>query len=189
MNFIEENKIAGGTELLNPIAIFKEHFPLVAGETTADLGCGPMGYFIIQAAKLIGDRGKAYAVDVLKDALSGTEGRARAEGLNNLQIVWSNLEIYGATKIPDESLDSALIVNTLFQSAKQTEIIQEARRLLKPNGKLLIIDWKKINSPLGPAITSRLDPEKVKELAMAVGFNLIEEFDAGTMHFGLIFSK
>ena len=68
-------------------------------------------------------------------------------------------------------------------------IIEEAKRLLKSQAKLLVIDWLKTATPFGPSVEKRIDPLKVKETANKIGLNLIEEFQAGPYHFGLIFQK
>jgi len=183
------NKIAIGRELLDTQKILKDHLKIGFGEKVADLGCGAMGFFILQAAKLIGDQGTAYAVDIIKEVLSSVEGRARVEGLLNVKIVWSDLEKYGATNIPTESLDAALLVNTLFQTKNRLEVIKEAYRLIKPKGRLLIVEWKKITSPFGPSLHLRLASEEVKEMANSLGLKLEKEFAAGNYHYGLIFVK
>lgn len=186
---ITNNKIASGNKLLDPQIILSDYLQIGFGEKVADLGCGAMGFFTIQAAKIVGENGVVYAVDVLKEVLSSVEGRARVEGFNNIKTVWTNLESYGATKIPDNSLDAAFLVNILFQTKKHLEIIREAARLLKPGGKLLIIDWKKNNTPFGPIITDRISQVFIKEAAIKLNLILDKEFEAGNFHFGLIFIK
>ncbi len=176
-------------DMLNPQKILKDELGLGYGEKVADLGSGTMGFFIIEAAKIVGDQGTAYAVDVLKEALSGVEGRARLAGLNNLKIVWSDLEKYGATKIAPDSLDADLIINTLFQTNDRLTVIKEAMRLLKTNGKLLIIDWLNNQTPFGPAINIRISPQKIKEMAASINLKFVKEFPAGNYHYGLIFIK
>ncbi len=155
----------------------------------ADLGCGAAGYFVIPAAKLVGPQGISYAVDIQKSALDGVKNNAKVEGVSNVELIWTNLEIVGAAKIPSNSLDVALLINTLNQSKKHGEIMREALRLLKVGGTLLVADWKKVGTPFGPSLAERIDPEKVKATALSLGFKLVESFDAGPYHFGLIFKR
>jgi len=159
------------------------------GMNVGDLGCGNLGYVSIPAAKVVGANGLVYAVDILKSALESVEGRAKQLGLNNIRTVWSNLEIIGATKIPAESLDVIFIVNVLFQSDKDAEIIRESHRLLKPQGKLVVVDWDQISAPFGPPMQDRAKKEDVKQAASNSGFQLTEEFQAGQYHYGLVFVK
>ncbi len=82
--------------------------------SVGDLGCGNLGYFSVPAAKIVGQNGVVYAVDILKSVLQSVENIARQEGLDNIKTVWSNLEVVGATKITPASLDLIMVVNMLF---------------------------------------------------------------------------
>lgn len=181
-------KIAGGNELLNPEKILKE-VGLGYGSKVGDLGCGRMGFFALQAGKLIGDNGQVYAVDIMKNVLASVGSRAKLEGLNNIKPIWSNLEILGATKIPEATLDFALLINILFQSKKQKEIMTEAVRLLKTGGKMVIIDWKTSNTLFGPESQARVPPDKVEEMAISLNLKKEKSFEAGPYHYGFIFIK
>lgn len=180
--------ISGGNELLDPAAIFAR-LGLKTGSKVADLGCGGAGHFIVPAARIVGEHRIAYAVDILKSALRSVTSKARLEGINNIRPVWSNLEIIGATKIKEGSLDFALLINILFQSKNRDNIIHEAYRLLKKEGKLLVIDWNQNLASFGPPPEDRVLPEEVKKNAKKAKFELIDAFEAGTYHYGLIFQK
>jgi len=183
------HKIAGGNELLNPEYLLRDVLHLNFQSKVADLGCGSMAFFTLQAAKLVGEKGIVYAVDILKEVLSSAESRAKQEGLYNIRTVWSDVEIVGAAKITSESLDYALLVNTLFQTRKHQEVIAEAYRLLRPGGRLMVIDWITAGSPIGPTQELRVDPAEAKRLAGEAGFKVEKEFKAGANHYGIIFIK
>lgn len=155
----------------------------------AELGCGNFGFFVFPLARLVGKKGKVYAVDILKATLDEIKSRSSKENLPQIEIVWSNLEVFKATKIETNSLDSALIVNVLHQSDKKSEIIREATRLLKRGGKLLIIEWKNSDIPFGPSPKQRVNPVNLKSAVAKIGLSVIEEFEAGPYHYGLILSK
>ena len=155
----------------------------------ADLGCGSSGYFIFPSAKLVGKKGAVYAVDILRTALETINKRARIENLPNIKTVWSNLEIFGATKIEAGSLDIVMLINTLHQSHKHAEILREAARLLKKNGRLMIVEWKNVAAPFGPPSGDRVNKELIDTAVKKLGLKLEEEFEAGQYHYGLIYSK
>ena len=155
----------------------------------ADLGCGSSGHFVFPAAKLVGKKGIVYAVDILRTALETINKRARLENLSNVKTVWSNLEIYGATKIESSSLDVAMLINTLYQSHKRSEILRESSRLLKKNGRLVIVEWKNIAAPFGPPPEERVKKDLIDNGAQRFGLKSDEEFDAGQYHYGLIYIK
>lgn len=161
------------------------------GEKTkvADLGCGSSGHFIFPAAKLVGKKGLVYAVDILRTALETINKRARVENFPNIKTIWSNLEIFGATKIEAGSLDVAFLINTLYQSHKRAEILRESVRLIKKNGRLVVVEWKNIAAPFGPPPEERVKKELVDAALKRFGLRLEEEFDAGQYHYGLIYIK
>ena len=179
--------IQDGNQLIN-VDVFGK-IGLEQGMSVGDLGCGNLGYFALASAKIVGKNGMVYAVDILKSALQSVENRIKQEGLENIKTIWSNLEIYGATKVQEGSLDVAFIHNVLFHAEEGDSMIREAVRLMKNGGKLMIIDWLRISSPFGPPISDRPLPEGIKKLATGVGLRLSDEFSAGPYHFGLIFVK
>jgi ubiquinone/menaquinone biosynthesis C-methylase UbiE len=183
-----QQKQPGGNELLHPRQLL-ERAGVGHGQRVADLGCGAMAYFTLQAARQVGERGQVYAVDIQREVLSSVDSRARLAGLTNVRTVWSDLEKVGAAAIPPATLDTALLVNTLFQLNDYAAAMAEAARLLKSNGKLLVVDWKSIGAPFGPPSERRVSPGRVKDLATAAGFKLLEEFEAGPYHFGQIYEK
>lgn len=155
----------------------------------ADLGCGSTGHFVFPPAKLVGKNGKVYAVDILKTVLENIKRRAKQEALDNIETVWTNLEVFGATKIEAGSLDVAMLINTLYQSNKRVEILRESIRMLKKGGKMVVVEWKNIFSPFGPPNEERVKMEPLKIGAGKMGLRLEEEFEAGPYHYGLIFVK
>jgi len=174
--------------LLDPQALLKE-LGVVTGHLVGDLGCGGAGYFTLPAARLVGEMGKVYAVDILKAALEGVASKAKLENFNNIETVWSDLERVGATKIPEATLDEALLVNILFQSRQNSSLLQEAHRLLKVGGKLLLVDWKVEPTPIGPPVQNRMSPEAVQKIVLQAGFKLEKQFEPGPYHYAFIFVK
>ncbi len=109
--------------------------------------------------------------------------------MQQIETIWSNLEIFKGTKIESSSLDRALLINILHQSAKRAEILREAVRMLKIGSRLLVVEWKNVASPLGPQVDKRVNKESLKEAAPKLGIVLETEFEAGPYHYGLIFHK
>ena len=189
------NVVPGGNNLINAKQVL-EKAGVTSGMKVGDFGCGGMGYFSLTAAELVGSgppkveaSGVVYAVDILKTVLKGVEEIAKARGLDNVKIIWSNLEIYGATKIEGASLDIGFLINTLFQTKNDEAIIKECVRMIKPGGKLLVIDWKSGKANFGPATRDRVDVGLVKKVALDLGLREAESFDAGKYHWAMVFVK
>lgn len=180
--------VATGTKLLNPQEIL-QHSGLEKGMKIADLGCGN-GYFALTAAQIVGGHGQVYAVDIMKSCLETIKREAQRHHLLNIKTVWSNLEILGATKIPLGLMDFVLVIHALYQSQQKQNFLKEASRFLKIGGKLLIIDWKKTNIPLGPPLAQRVGVEEIKTLLINNNqLKLVEEFVPGEYHYGLLYEK
>lgn len=176
-------------KLLNPEVLLKRELGLELGQHVGDFGCGGAGYFSLPAARIVGSRGKVFALDILKSALEGVASKAKLENLQNVELVWSDFERVGAAKIAPASLDCGLLVNIMFQTRKNEQMLQEAHRLLKTGGKLLVVDWKQVTTPFGPPLINRLSPQSVAAAATKVGFTVEKQFEAGPYHFGYIFVK
>lgn len=177
-----------GTALIDPYKIF-EKISLSEGKRVADLGCGRTGHFVFPAVKIVGDKGVVYAVDVVKNILESIRSMARSGGMDNVQTVWSDIELPGKTPIPDNSLDVCFCVNVLFQLKNKAGAIKEAVRMLKKGGYLVAVDWAKKLGALGPAEGMMLNPDELVKLATAEKLKFIDKVSPGEYHFALIFEK
>lgn len=177
-----------GTALIDPYKIFAR-ISLSEGKRVADLGCGRTGHFVFPAVKIVGEKGVVYAVDVVKNILDSIKSMARSEGYDNVQTVWSDIEMPGKTPIPDNSLDAAFCVNVLFQIKNKTGTLKEAARMLKKGGYMVVVDWAKRLGGLGPTENLMLNPEELIRLAMAENLKLVDKILPGEYHYSLIFEK
>ncbi|NCD01079.1 class I SAM-dependent methyltransferase [bacterium] len=163
--------------------------PIESRQKVADLGCGNFGYFSFPLADAVGREGLVYSVDILKQCLEEIKKRIKIDNIKNMKTVWSNLEIWKATKIESSSLDAAVLVNTLNQSDKRSDILRESVRLLKKKGKLLIVEWSNQDAPLGPKAEKKVKKQALIDAAPKLGLKLEKEFVAGPYHYGLVFVK
>ena len=163
-------------------------FGLQEGMRIADLGSGS-GYFTIEIAKAVGEGGAVTAMDILDTALETVRARAISEGVKNIQLVRANLEIVGSTSLADDSQDFVLIKNVLFQNDGKLEIIKEAERVLRPAGKLVIIDWEKGAGGFGPPDEYRTPKESILVLANQEKFIYEKDISIDVYHFGMMFRK
>jgi ubiquinone/menaquinone biosynthesis C-methylase UbiE len=182
------NKPTGGSSLLD-VNFIMEKARIKERMKVADLGCGTSGHFVFPAAKIVGNHGMVYAVDILKPSLEAIARRARQENISNVATVWSDLEVYRATKIETESIDVGLVINTLFHSQKRAEILREAIRMIKKGGMLLVVEWEETSSPFGPPPDKRVKIDQLTGVAEKLGLKIEEVFDAGEFHYGVLFVK
>lgn len=162
-------------------------FGFSEGMKVADFGCGS-GEFAIAIAKVVGESGLVNAVDIIESRLESVRAKAKSAGLNNIQTIRSNLEVVGGSGIENDSQDAAVLANILFQNPNKENILRESHRVLKPDGQLIVIEWKK-GAGGGAPEELRTSEEEMKVLVEGQGFKLERTIDAGAFHYGLIFRK
>ncbi len=153
----------------------------------ADLGAGS-GFYSILAAQMASN-GKVYAVEIQKDFLTTIKNKANDAHLNNLETIWGDVEQVGGTKLKDEIIDRVIASNVLFQIVNKQKFIDEAFRILKPEGKILLIDWTDAMEVLRPKKEVIINKEQAREMFEKKGFVYERDIDAGMHHYGMILKK
>lgn len=172
---------------VNPLSVL-DALGISAGMTVGDFGSGE-GAYARELVKRVGKSGVVYAFDVQKDLVTRLAAEAKAGKVDNLHAIWADLEEGGGTTLADNSLDTAIIANVLFQSEERTKFITEAVRVVRPNGRLLLVDWSDASSPLGPHPDHLITKDAARMLAQDAGLIFDREIDAGEHHYGLLFRK
>ncbi len=158
------------------------------GSYVADLGAGS-GFYSLAAAHMVGAGGKIYAVDVQQEVLTRLKNAAHAAHLANLEIIHGDMERLGGTRLKDQSVDIAFVCNALFQIDHKDDFMNEVKRILKPNGRVLLVDWMESFGGLGPQPEHVFSQIDATALCKKHGFILINSIHAGDHHYGLIVRK
>lgn len=172
---------------LNPEKIL-EQIDLEEGMAVADFGSGS-GYFVFPAAKKVGKEGKVWAVDILEPPLEAILSRAKLAGFENVETIRSDLEKPKGSTLKASSVNLVLVANILFQAEDENAIIEEAARILKKGGELLVVEWlpEKI---LNSREVHPMEKEEAKNLILKnEAFKFVKDLDAGEYHYGLLFRK
>lgn len=181
--------IPTGNELINPFNLL-EAAGLREGMRVADFGCGTIGHYVFPAARIVGDEGKVYAVDILKSVLAGVNSRLKLEGATNVETIWGDLERDNGVRIESDSLDMGLLINNLFLSKMQEQMMKECVRMVKPGGIMVIADWKVVLAKgFGPSETTRVPVEDAKKLAAGAGLIVERDLSPGKYHYGFACKK
>lgn len=165
-----------------------ETLDLRPGMKAADFGCGA-GFYTIPLARRLGEAGKVWAFDIRTEMLEVVRSKARELGLSNVETVRADLETIEATHLKENSVDTVLISNILFQVEDKAALAREAFRILKPGGELMVVEWAEEKNSFGPPVKTRLDRRAAEEFFLKAGFSFRKEFPAGEHHYGLIFRK
>jgi ubiquinone/menaquinone biosynthesis C-methylase UbiE len=149
------------------------------GDAFADLGCG-LGDYALAASPLVGESGIVYALDAEPKLIDDLRKKANAQGLKNIRTMVS--DVTTALPIEDDCIDVCLMATVLHiprVTEGQTEVFTEIRRILKPDGRLAIIECKKHDPSFGPPLHMRLSAEEIEDFATACGFVKLDLVDLG----------
>ncbi len=111
-------------------------FGIRPGMTVVDYGCGP-GRYTTRFARLVGEGGRVYAVDVHELAVQEVQKVAHRLGLPNVTAVLARG--YDST-LPAGTADMVCCLDIFFGVRDPTALLAELKRIAKPGGVLIIDD-------------------------------------------------
>jgi ubiquinone/menaquinone biosynthesis C-methylase UbiE len=162
---------------------------LVPGDRVADLGAGN-GEFTFASSRIVGNAGRVFAIEVQKDLVTRVKNAARGMDLpHNIEVIWGDVEEIGGTSLRDASVNAVIASNILFQLDEKDNFATEINRIMKPNGRLLVIDWSESYGNMGPRREMVVTRESAEKLLEKHGFALERAIDAGDHHWGVCFHK
>jgi ubiquinone/menaquinone biosynthesis C-methylase UbiE len=137
-----------------------------AGMVVADVGAGT-GYMTIRLAKLVGPGGRVYATDIQPAMLRSIRDKVQNEHLENVTVVQgSDVDAH----LPEGTVDLAVLVDVYHELERPREILGSLRRSLKPDGELVLIEYRKEDPGLPIAPTHRMSVAEVRMEVEAEGF-------------------
>ena len=152
-----------------PEAVVK-NLDILPGMKVADFGAGA-GFYTLVLAERVGASGKVWALDIRKEMLEVIRSKARQ------------------ARLKENSTDLVLISNLLFQVQDKKVLAEETSRILKPGGRVVLVEWDEEEKPLGPPLRQRVNRKAAEDIFLKTGFHFEKEFDAGENHYGLILKK
>lgn len=158
------------------------------GSRVADLAAGS-GFFARAAARAVGPEGLVWAIDPNPDMLPRLKNLSAGEGLHNMEVVRGTVEKLGGTKLPDATMDVAVLANALFSIEDKEAAAAEAYRVLRRAGRLVLVDWTDSHGGLGPHADHVVTAAQAQKIFEAAGFAQAEDIPAGAYHWGLILRK
>jgi ubiquinone/menaquinone biosynthesis C-methylase UbiE len=165
----------------NPEAILSG-IGLRSGFTFIDIGCGG-GFFALPAASIVGGTGKVYGLDTNAESIAGLKERADREGLENLYLTIGRAE---ETIICKQCADIVFIGIALHDFQDASRVLENARVMVKPTGRLVNLDWKKEPMEFGPPLRKRFSAETAVGLIEGAGFAVETIKDSGRYHYLVI---
>ena len=154
------------------------------GDVIADIGAGT-GYFTFRLAHFVGDKGKVYAVDVSPDMIRYVNRRIRETKTTNVVTVLADND---DPLLLDQSVSRFFICDVWHHVDNQTRYLSLMKKMLKPGGEVVMIDFHKKELPFGPPPQMKIAREDVIKQLEANGFRLSKEHTFLPYQYFLVFS-
>ncbi len=120
----------------------------------------------------MGDVEKIIAIDIDKAAIDYMEA-AKAKWPDKLGKIETRLVEPNDPKLKLGEADIVLIVNTAIYFEDRIAYFKNLRKGLAPGGKLVIIDYKMRNTPVGPPVSSRIPLGKMEQDLQSAGYTKV----------------
>jgi len=158
--------------------------PVMNNSVVADIGAGT-GYYTFRIAKKVPD-GKVYAVEIQDYAIRHLRARSIKLKQGNVIVVKGGEQ---SPNLPDNSIDLSIMVDVYHELLYPHEMLQAIRRALKPNGKLLLIEYRAEDPKVEIKTLHKTSVVQVNEELTANGFHLVEDGEFMPIQHFLVFGK
>jgi len=156
---------------------------LKSGEVIADIGAGS-GYFTFHLARHVGDKGKVYAVDVSPDMILHINRRIRELKANNIVTLLADPD---DPLLPDRSVNRFFFSDSWHHIENQSKYLSLMKRMLKPSGEVVMIDFHKKELPVGPPMQMKIAREDLIKQFDGNGYRLTKEHSFLPYQYFLVF--
>jgi ubiquinone/menaquinone biosynthesis C-methylase UbiE len=160
---------------------------LKRGDKFLDVGCGE-GHFSIAASKIVGNKGKVYAIDSYEKSIVVLKQQIHRDNIRNIEAIVA--DVTKDMPLPDATIDVCLMANVMHGFLANGEIpsmMTEIARVMKSGSTLAVVEFRKIDGPLGPPISIRITPEELEDLISGYGFKKNKVAEVGPFHYAAMF--
>jgi ubiquinone/menaquinone biosynthesis C-methylase UbiE len=144
-----------------------------AGMVVADIGAGS-GYYTSRLSKLVGATGRVYATDIQPGMIELLNRRIQGEGLANVTPVLGAME---DPKLPEASIDLAIMVDVYHELQNPQVFLQKLRPVFKPDGRLVLVEFRKEDPRVPILEVHKMSVAEVKQELEAEGFAIDKVID------------
>ena len=156
-------------DLVETDALFRE-LDLKENTVFLDLGCGA-GRYALAAARFIGEKGRIHAVDLWEAGVETLKEKAAKEGLGYLTCKIADVGEH--IPIADAAVDLCLLATVfhdLVHAGVHEGALREIQRVMKPGGRIAVVEFVKKEGPPGPPAAIRLSPGELEATLSPRGF-------------------
>ena len=184
-----------------PIAAGKSSFDLIdfkklvdvlaiePGVTFLDVACGA-GAYTLALADSIGPDGRLVALDLWTEGIDMLNSEVRARKIDTIEAHVADVSQH--MPLETETVDLCLmatVLHDLIEDHTDQGALLEVARVVKPGGKLAVIEFKKIDGPPGPPRAIRISPEETDAVLRPHGFELLATHEIGPGNYVSLFRK
>ena len=143
------------------------------GQVVCDMGCGN-GFYTLQLAKLVGEKGKVLAVDIQPEMLHMLSERARESGITNIvPVTGTQID----PRLEPGSVDLILLVDVYHEFSHPAEMLAAMRTALKPGGRIALAEFRLEDRSVPIKRLHKMSKKQILREYGANGLKLVEEFD------------
>jgi 2-polyprenyl-3-methyl-5-hydroxy-6-metoxy-1,4-benzoquinol methylase len=143
------------------------------GSTICDMGCGN-GFYTLQLAKMTGNKGHIYAVDIQPEMLKMLNERADAQKISNITPV---LGTFSDPRLPRGEIDLMLLVDVYHEFSHPAEMLAEMKESLAPQGRIVFVEYRAEDPQVPIKPEHKMTRDQVLKELLHNGFELDHEFD------------
>lgn len=180
----ENHKRLDDTERLkwqDPMKII-DWLELDGTEAVADIGSGT-GFIALRLGEKY-PKATVFGVDVSDKMGEILVQRAGEKGLTNILFVKTDGRLIN---LENASADILFMVNILHEVDTDYGLVDECRRILKPGGRMVVVDWRKDLTPVGPPVEERISESEADVIMADRGFSLLAGPELYPHHYTLVF--
>ena len=182
-----------------PIAAGKSSFDLIdfaklvdvlgieKGTTFLDVACGA-GAYTLALADHVGPNGMLYALDLWEEGIEMLMAEVKKREINTIHAHVADISLH--MPLETSTMDLCLmatVLHDLIEDHTDQGTLQEVARVMKPGGKLAVIEFKKMDGPPGPPRSIRLSPQETEACLVPHAFEALSTLDIGTYTYISIF--
>ncbi len=143
------------------------------GMTICDMGCGN-GFYTLQLAKMVGDDGHIYGVDIQPEMLKLMNDRADDQGIRNFTPV---LGTFIDPRLPKGKLDLILCVDVYHEFSYPEQMLAAMREALAPGGLMVLVEYRTEDPKVPIKPEHKMSKAQVMKELRPNGFKLVKEFE------------
>lgn len=159
------------------------------GDTVLDAGCGA-GYLSMIASRMVGEEGKVHSYDVFTDGINILKMRREHGNFYNIDARVQDLT--EPLPLDDSTIDLVIFSNVLHGFIFNEEIqpvLDNLNRVVKPGGRIVIVEFLKEETSIGPDITERFSAGEIASLLQPIGFTMEKTERLSENHYLAVFLR